>query len=478
MQPKDEEAFQRAVERRATQQDPTSKLLYEKVDGWQVMSSNQASIDAFKAANAQDGPVLADDESFSQAMDDYPDARDLQGVRERQDGDGRDAQDASGRPGEVPRQGRQPRLDRRRPAHDLRRHPLRHHRSRHARQSLLRSSTGGDATPNFELSLPKQLPADVLAYIGFHGTTGTFKGLESNPILEVARAEAGALGRRQDRHAGRGRERAVRAQVQRRHPGDHARHHAARRHRRRRDARRDPRRTRTSARRPSRRRSPAPTRGASSSATPDRRSTTRRSATSSSSRPCRPASRPSPTPGHRIARARCRTRSTPPSVPDKVQSFFYVDIRGGLGLVEQLSGAPIPDAVKKNVKPLRSAVEYAASRPSEVQLTFFVRIDSPTRLVASRAGLPERLLARRVRGAGEHEEQVREAVQVDGRQRVDGPLARGGERLALGAAAGGAGDVQARGGLGAAGQDEAPQLGQRRRSRRRCRPRAARPARP
>jgi hypothetical protein len=60
-----------------------------------------------------------------------------------------------------------------------------------------------------------------------------------------------------------------------------------------------------------------------------------------------------------------------------VQSFFYVNIRGGLGLVKQLSGAPIPDAVKKNIKPLRSAVEYAASRPSEVQLTFFVRVDSP-----------------------------------------------------------------------------------------------------
>ena len=62
-------------------------------------------------------------------------------------------------------------------------------------------------------------------------------------------------------------------------------------------------------------------------------------------------------------------------LPDKVQSFFYVDVRGGLGLVEQLSGAPIPAAVKRNVKPLRSAVEYAASRPSELQFTFFVRID-------------------------------------------------------------------------------------------------------
>ena len=79
-------------------------------------------------------------------------------------------------------------------------------------------------------------------------------------------------------------------------------------------------------------------------------------------------------------------------LPDKVQSFFYVDVRGGLGLVEQLSGAPIPAAVKRNLKPLRSAVEYAASRPSEVQLTFFVRIDRSDSS-AARAGLPERLVA-------------------------------------------------------------------------------------
>jgi hypothetical protein len=30
--------------------------------------------------------------------------------------------------------------------------------------------------------------------------------------------------------------------------------------------------------------------------------------------------------------------------------------------------------VKRNLGPLRSAVEYAPSRPSEVEVTFFVRI--------------------------------------------------------------------------------------------------------
>src|SRR5215218_9756041 len=71
------------------------------------------------------------------------------------------------------------------------------------------------------------------------------------------------------------------------------------------------------------------------------------------------------------------------------------------------------------------------------------------------ARLPERLAAFGVRGAREDEEQVGEAVQVDERSRVEVPLARHGQHLALDAAADGARDLQARGGLGASGQDEA-----------------------
>ena len=73
MQPKDVDAFHRLVEK-GNAQDPAGKLLVEEVDGWQVMGTDQASIDAYKSAVALDGPVLADDESFSQAMDDYDEA--------------------------------------------------------------------------------------------------------------------------------------------------------------------------------------------------------------------------------------------------------------------------------------------------------------------------------------------------------------------------------------------------------------------
>jgi hypothetical protein len=43
-------------------------------------------------------------------------------------------------------------------------------------------------------------------------------------------------------------------------------------------------------------------------------------------------------------------------------------------LAQRLSSAPIPAAVKRNIGPLKSLVEYAAGRPSELQLTLFVRI--------------------------------------------------------------------------------------------------------
>jgi hypothetical protein len=62
--------------------------------------------------------------------------------------------------------------------------------------------------------------------------------------------------------------------------------------------------------------------------------------------------------------------------PKRVRELLYVDVRGGVDLARRLSGAPIPDAVKRNLGPLKSAVEYAAGRPSEVQLTLFVRIGS------------------------------------------------------------------------------------------------------
>ena len=51
-----------------------------------------------------------------------------------------------------------------------------------------------------------------------------------------------------------------------------------------------------------------------------------------------------------------------------------MNVRGGVRYAERLSGAAIPEDIKRNLAPLRSAVEYVATRPSEVQITFFLRI--------------------------------------------------------------------------------------------------------
>jgi hypothetical protein len=61
-------------------------------------------------------------------------------------------------------------------------------------------------------------------------------------------------------------------------------------------------------------------------------------------------------------------------MPARTQGFVYVSFKGGLGYAERLSQTPIPDGIKRNLRPLRSAVEYALTRPSEVQLTLFIRI--------------------------------------------------------------------------------------------------------
>jgi hypothetical protein len=61
-------------------------------------------------------------------------------------------------------------------------------------------------------------------------------------------------------------------------------------------------------------------------------------------------------------------------LPSKTQGFVYVDVSGGIAMVQHLAHTPIPGSVARNLKPLRSLVEYAASKPSEVHVTFFLRI--------------------------------------------------------------------------------------------------------
>jgi hypothetical protein len=61
-------------------------------------------------------------------------------------------------------------------------------------------------------------------------------------------------------------------------------------------------------------------------------------------------------------------------MPGETQGFLYVNVRGGVKYAERLAGSPIPDEIKRNLRPLRSVVEYAYTQPSEVQVTLFLRI--------------------------------------------------------------------------------------------------------
>jgi hypothetical protein len=61
-------------------------------------------------------------------------------------------------------------------------------------------------------------------------------------------------------------------------------------------------------------------------------------------------------------------------MPDKTSSTLYVNIHTSVPYVEKLAGGHIPAEIVRNVKPLRSAVEYAASHTHELQVSFFLRI--------------------------------------------------------------------------------------------------------
>jgi hypothetical protein len=61
-------------------------------------------------------------------------------------------------------------------------------------------------------------------------------------------------------------------------------------------------------------------------------------------------------------------------MPDKTWSALYVNIHASVPYLERLAQKHIPAAIFRNIRPLRSMVEYAASRVHEVQISFFLRI--------------------------------------------------------------------------------------------------------
>ena len=61
-------------------------------------------------------------------------------------------------------------------------------------------------------------------------------------------------------------------------------------------------------------------------------------------------------------------------LPDRTAGFVFVNIKSSIPWGEKLASESIPAEVKRNLKPLHSAVEYVASHTHEVQVTFFLLI--------------------------------------------------------------------------------------------------------
>jgi hypothetical protein len=61
-------------------------------------------------------------------------------------------------------------------------------------------------------------------------------------------------------------------------------------------------------------------------------------------------------------------------LPDATPGFVYVDIRSTLPFAEKLAQTRIPEDIRRNLKPLDSAVEYVATHTSEIKVSFFLLI--------------------------------------------------------------------------------------------------------
>jgi hypothetical protein len=59
-------------------------------------------------------------------------------------------------------------------------------------------------------------------------------------------------------------------------------------------------------------------------------------------------------------------------LPSKNQGFLYVNIHSSIPLVEKLAQQRVPNEIRRNLKPLDSAVQYAVTRSHELQISFFL----------------------------------------------------------------------------------------------------------
>jgi hypothetical protein len=372
MQPRDEDALKRAIAKgNAHGKDPADKLFYEKVGEWEVMADAKTKIDRFRRESGADGAKLADDASFKRAMSALSEDSLVKAYV-----NGQKVMDAIGEYGGpdvnkfITKAG----------TLDWVVAALRASSDGVRFDTVVRGTPGKlfksvKVGSGFRASLPKQVPADANFYVTFHGQKGMLSGLKDNPLLQdpglqpvlgILRSVGDILQGENAFYIRRGVPNGIPeiTLVTEPRPGMNATTTLDRILRRfRGDIGVVPHRTRIAG-------TDARTLDFGEfeldySAVGKRFVVTDLPAGISSLKRAGPKLAQSDTFKDAVDKS---------GMPTKTQGFFYVNVRGGLDLAQRLSDEPIPAEVKRNLKPLRSVVEYAATRPSEVQVTFFVRI--------------------------------------------------------------------------------------------------------
>jgi hypothetical protein len=369
LQPKDDDAFARGI-KKANEKDPTDKAVYEKYKGWTLISDKQSLLDRFEAMADSADETLEEDPAFARAMKSTPDEALAKAYV-----DGRKVMNAINR--EV--------------TSDQRRFVRQIGSLDWATASLAASSDGiafdttVHGTPGklfgkaptgtaFDPKLPDLVPKNTLFYVTFHGTKGLLAGVKDNPAFQSPE-----LGPFLD----------VLGDIGTLLQGENAFYV-----------------------RPAGGSIPEvtlvtePKPGVSGRATLDRilakyatdlgvlprRSTVAGVRTSTLDfgqfgihygdvhgklvvTDTRAGIAALQHPGKPLAdNATYKDALQTSGMPSKTHGFLYVDVRAGTGLVEKLSGEKLPAEVSRNLKPLRSVVEYAASRQHQLSVRFFLRI--------------------------------------------------------------------------------------------------------
>jgi hypothetical protein len=368
LQPKNQGAFEDAV-RKGNAADPSNKLVYKQFHGWTVVSDKPAAIDAFMQASDSAKRTLSEDKTFSSAMDKAGDgifrayvngASVMAAARTYM---GPDAGSYFKKLGTL----------------DWLLMTLRAKSDGIAWDTTVHG-TPGKAFKNVDAhasngSLQKVVPKDALLYLAFHGSKGMLGGLGDNPILrQFGAKDLGDAFR----------------QVGRLLEGENALYVRA-------AGRKDVPEVTFIA---------APGGGLDGAAALDRilnRFTkelgARPKRTTIAGVPARVigagpiAVRYANVKGRLVvtdlpsgivfAKNGGKTLADSQEYQDAARSsglpasphvVLYVDIHSTIPVINRFGGARIPAEVERNLKPLRSALEYAVSRSHELQISFFLRI--------------------------------------------------------------------------------------------------------